>query len=256
MKHALKTAARLALVLMVAVASAVWVAPIDSRPSAIARHFPLNDLTETAHRIVHATVISESPAYNSTRTQIWTTWGLRVTETLKDAATVGFDMAAGTVAAHTRGGTVGEISQVTSGEPRLAVGGEYVLFLWKDDAGYWNVVGQTQGALMVVRPEGEVARARNTYRGHRFVFIDGQKVAEKVGPIDHTLSDLVTMVKAQVAVNGGGVAAPAPPPVVVPPNPPTGQNGGEESSSASPQHVSIGASASVATTPTISGRAE
>lgn len=178
---------------------------------AIARHFPLEDLISTAHRVVHARVSGESSAFDSDNRQIWTTWTLEVSEKLKDAAPAGADLAAGTLCVHTRGGTVGRITQKTSGEPGLSVGGEYLLFLWKDQAGYWNILGQTQGAFMVIREEGQAARARNVYRGTRVVMVNGQAMPEKVGPIDQELEALKTTVRAAVAldaVEGPGSGAP------------------------------------------------
>jgi hypothetical protein len=170
--------------------------PSGGSACALARHFPLEDLISTAHRVVHAKVTGEAAAFDAANRQIWTTWTLEVTGTLKNAAPAGPDLAAGSIVAHSRGGTVGRITQRSSGEPRLAVDGEYVLFLWKDDAGYWNILGQSQGAFMVIREEGKAARARNSYRGTRVVTVNGQPLLEKVGPIDRELDTLKDDIRA------------------------------------------------------------
>lgn len=199
-----------------------WMAGTDTTAHAIARHFPIEDLIETAHRVVHGKVTSMQSSYNADRSQIWTAWGLDVSELLKGEVEPKGADGARVYLAHTRGGTVGNVTVKSSGEPTLSIGGEYLLFLWKDAQGYWNVVGQTQGVLTVLRPEGAAARARNNYRGAKVVEVDGVKLVEKVGAIDGELAALTKQVKDAVRAAAGpsapeGGGAPGDSVVPVPP---------------------------------------
>jgi hypothetical protein len=73
---------------------------------------------------------------------IYTYYSFQVNETLKAGPSAIAEVAV-------PGGVFGPISQIGVGSPELAVGGDYVIFLWTSKSGLTQVIGLSQGLLAV-----------------------------------------------------------------------------------------------------------
>ena len=86
---------------------------------------------------------------------IYTKYSLQVLETLKGSATPTMDVLV-------PGGSTNGLSQAVAGAPRLQVGAEMVLFLWKSPKGLIHVIGMQQGAFDLQKSSsGEQFISRN-----------------------------------------------------------------------------------------------
>lgn len=156
----------------------------------VALKLDLATLTEKSSLIVIGKVDSKEARWDAGRTGIWTHYELTVSETLKGMHEKSREVAI-------RGGVVGEVGQHVAGAGSLEVGTEYVLFLWKDDDGRYQLQGMAQGAFAVSEREGE-KYAKNSVSGMTIVdpkTLKPSKDAAAKQPLEFKLSEL----KKQVA---------------------------------------------------------
>lgn len=176
------------------------------------KHLTLGELADQATIVVQAKVTGAESAWDAARAGIWTHYSLDVSTTFKGS--YGND----DPVAHGRGGQVGNQVQSVSGEPTLSTGSEYLLFLQKNDAGMYRMLGKSQGIFTIARPEGGAATASNSFTGIQVVGSDGKQVAEKVGRISEELDTLRSKLEAHLKPDdkkaddapGQGETAPAP----------------------------------------------
>jgi hypothetical protein len=114
-------------------------------------------LTDKSARIVIAKAGKSEARWDAGRTAIWTHFDVTVSETLKGDAVKDMQVSI-------RGGVVGNIGQNVSGGGNLEKDKEYLLFLWKDDAGLWRLQGMIQGAFAIETRDG-VPYAKNSLTG-------------------------------------------------------------------------------------------
>ena len=120
--------------ILVCVAGMVLCSPV----SGVMVPYTLPQLAQGASDIVIGTVISSESHWNGEQTNIETTVMVAVEETVKG------DIAGGTVSLKYRGGTVGDITQVSEDQPVLTVGDRYGLFLDQTTEAY-RIYGLYQG---------------------------------------------------------------------------------------------------------------
>jgi hypothetical protein len=116
----------------------------------------LDQLSESATSIVRARITSASASFSGRGTAtetVYTHYRFQVTETLKGSPPAEFVLP---------GGVAGHYRQSFPGVPQLAVGTEYVLFLWTSSrTGLTHPVGLSQGILNVaVQPDGSTILSR------------------------------------------------------------------------------------------------
>ncbi len=158
--------------------------------AAVALKLDLATLTEASPLIVVGKVDSKEARWDAGRTGIWTHYTLTVSETLKGAHEKSREVAI-------RGGVVGDVGQHVAGAGSLEVGSEYVLFLWKDDDGRYQLQGMAQGAFAVSEREGE-KYAKNSVAGMTIVDPKTLKPSKEEAakqPLEFKLAEL----KKQVA---------------------------------------------------------
>lgn len=158
--------------------------------AAVALKLELATLTEASPLIVVGKVDSKEARWDAGRTGIWTHYDISVSETLKGAHEKSREVAI-------RGGVVGDVGQHVAGAGSLEVGTEYVLFLWKDDDGRYQLQGMAQGAFAVSEREGD-QYAKNSVAGMTIVdpkTLKPSKDAAAKQPLEFKLAEL----KKQVA---------------------------------------------------------
>ena len=161
MKSARPTGMRRISHLLLLLCLALPVAPL---PGAILERLPLEDLILKSTDIVRARVLSSHAEFRGSL--IYTHWKIQVTESWK-----GTDRSA--VEVLVPGGSVRGFHQDVAGAPALAVGKEYLFFLWKSKSGSTYITGLSQGifdlgkeaaGLMVSRgASGEPMLERKTW---------------------------------------------------------------------------------------------
>ena len=92
--------------------------------------------------IVRAKVLGGSGMVSNR--SIYTKYSLQVTDSLKGSADTAIDVLV-------PGGTASGMSQSIAGAPKLTIGTEMVLFLWKSPKGQLLVIGMQQGAFDLQR---------------------------------------------------------------------------------------------------------
>jgi len=142
----------------------------------------LDALTDKSALIVIGKVDSKEAKWDAGRTGIWTHHSITVSETLKGTHEKTREVCI-------RGGVVGDTGQHVSGAGSLDVGSEYLLFLWKDDDGRWQLQGMVQGAFAITEVEG-VKHAKNSLAGLSIVDAATFKPVKESKPLDYTLADL------------------------------------------------------------------
>src|SRR5262249_42563115 len=104
------------------------------------RQLSLDDMIRQSTAIVRAKVTG---SYNSSRADgIWTFYRLENLESLKTAKAKPTEVAI-------PGGEASGKRQIVDGAPTLAIGKEYVLFIWVSRAGIPQVIGLSQGLFDV-----------------------------------------------------------------------------------------------------------
>jgi hypothetical protein len=159
--------------------------------AATLRQLSMDQMTQSATAIVRARVTGSSTSLSGST--IYTHYGLSVTETLKGTAPSEVALP---------GGVAGRLRQSFPGVPQLAVGTEYVLFLWTaPSTGIVHIIGLNQGLFNVTtQSDGtmQVARARI---GETMLDASGNVVQ------DHAIQMKLSDLKLRVLQN----APPSPP---------------------------------------------
>jgi len=129
----------------------------------------LDQMTQSATAIVRARVTASSASY--TGTTIYTHYSLQVTESWK-----GFTQAEVMVP----GGTASGRRQSFPGVPQLAVGTEYLLFVWTSSTtGITHLLGMSQGVFNLSRqPDGSTLATRPLV-GEMMLDATGRKVTDQ-----------------------------------------------------------------------------
>ena len=138
-------------------------------------------MAQQSTEIVRGRVVSATPEQRNGL--IYTRSSFQVLERWKGAA-------AATVEISVPGGKLGKLHQTIAGAPELAVGSEYVLFLWTGPNGVTQVIGLTQGVFSLTATAGGQARvaARSAASGAAMLDSAGKPVADT--PVTMTLADL------------------------------------------------------------------
>jgi len=152
-------------------------------PAATLQQLSLDQMTQSATAIVRARVIASSARY--TGPTIYTHYSLQVTESWK-----GFNP----VEVMVPGGTVNGRRQSFPGVPQLAIGTEYLMFLWTSSVtGITHLVGFPQGLFnLTTQPDGSLLATRPPV-GEMMLDASGRRVA------DQTVQMPLATLKSQVA---------------------------------------------------------
>jgi hypothetical protein len=125
----------------------------------IVRSMSLDEMTRTADVVIRATVENRASNWNDERTRIYTITTLRVAHTLKGPVSVGEQIRIRQI-----GGSVGEITQMVSGNARFTHGEEVLVFLDRDAVqGLHYVIGMAQGKYTVNRRTTPPTVERNVH---------------------------------------------------------------------------------------------
>jgi hypothetical protein len=176
------------------------------------------ELADTAGLVVEGRVAAVDVRWDARRTCINTYATFNVERTHKGTPVA-------SVIVKVPGGRVGEEEVRVEGTARFAVGEEALLFLWKDGAGEWIVLGEAQGKFRLYRDEKAGKRmAENSLKGLCLVVREDPKSAAAAAARRTdclSYDDLVAVVKGSVDAqrarapgtpsNGTGTA-PAPKP--------------------------------------------
>lgn len=154
----------------------------------------LDTLTDKSGRVIIGKAGKGEARWDAARTGIWTHYSVAVSETLKGDA-------ANTIEVSIRGGVVGDVGQHVSGAGRLEDGKQYLLFLWKDDAGRWQLQGMIQGAFLLETRDGEVY-AKNALTGLTIVDASTMKPTGENAGQEYKLSDARKTIAARVKPEG------------------------------------------------------
>jgi hypothetical protein len=114
---------------------------LNSLPGSTLQRLSLNDMVTKSTMIVRGTV---QPATSAVMrgSLIYTHYQLSVTTAFKGAPGASVDVAV-------PGGMLNGTRQMVAGAPTLAVGQDYVLFLWTSKSGLTQVIGLSQGLFNV-----------------------------------------------------------------------------------------------------------
>ncbi|MBK9976068.1 MAG: hypothetical protein IPP14_14945 [Planctomycetes bacterium] len=153
----------------------------------------LDKLTDTSSRIVVAKAGASEARWDAAKTGIWTHVSVTISETLKGDSEKTLDVAI-------RGGVVGTVGQHVAGAGNLEKDKEYLLFLWKDDAGRWQLQGMIQGAF-ALETRQNVVYARNSLTGLTIVDAATLKPAADKAAVELKLSDARTSIAARIKAN-------------------------------------------------------
>jgi hypothetical protein len=97
------------------------------------------------------------------------------------------------------GGTLNGVREAYGGTPALAVGGDYVVFLWTSHSGFTQIIGLSQGLFAIV-PNGSTGpMAVRPAASERMVGPNGKQIADT--DFQMPLSDFRNQV--QSLVRGG-----------------------------------------------------
>ena len=107
----------------------------------ILQQLTMDDMIQKSTAIVHAKVTGSYAAFQGQ--DIYTHYQLQILENLKGSN-------AGQMDVVVPGGSARGLRQTVAGAPNLAVGAEYVVFLWTSRSGMTQVIGLSQGLFRVV----------------------------------------------------------------------------------------------------------
>jgi hypothetical protein len=155
----------------------------------------LDTLTDKSARIVVGKAGKGEARWDAAKTGIWTHHTVTVSETLKGDS-------ANTVEVALRGGVVGDKGQHVSGAGKLEDGKEYLLFLWKDDAGRWQLQGMIQGAFQLETRDG-VVYAKNALTGLTILDPETLKPTGEAAGQEYKLADAKKQIAARAKAEGG-----------------------------------------------------
>jgi len=121
---------------------AIFLLAAATLTAATLEHLTLDQMASKSTAVVRARVKSSSSALRGS--MVYTMVHVEVLERWKGAS-------AGALSVAIPGGEAAGVRQTFSGAPRLAQGGEYVLFLWAGRNGLVQVIGLSQGVFEVQR---------------------------------------------------------------------------------------------------------
>ena len=125
----------------------------------IVRSMSLKEMTQTANVIVRATVSNQTARWNTDGTRIYTVTQLQVAEVLKGPVAIGEAIRVRQI-----GGSVGEITQMVSGNARFTPGEEVLVFLDRDEKRSLHyVIGMAQGKYSINRTTSPATVQRNMH---------------------------------------------------------------------------------------------
>lgn len=153
----------------------------------------LDTLTDTSSRIVVAKAGASEARWDAAKTGIWTHVSLTISETLKGDRDKSLEVAI-------RGGVVGTVGQHVAGAGNLEKDKEYLLFLWKDDSGRWQLQGMIQGAFEL-QTRDNVVYARNSLTGLTILDAATLKPSADKAAVELKLSDARTAIAARIKAN-------------------------------------------------------
>jgi hypothetical protein len=171
----------------VLVAVAMTLAAI-SAPAATLEKLTLDSMIDQATEVVRGRVLNCQAAFRGP--MIYTNCDVVVVERLKGANR--------TTRVSIPGGVAQGKRQVYSGAPRLAENDEYVLFLWTGRTGVTQVIGFSQGVLVLSRGANGALMASRDATNETLVDSTGQPTSD--APIRMTYGNL----KARIAQRLGG----------------------------------------------------
>lgn len=155
----------------------------------------LDALTDKSTRVVIGKAASGTARWDAARAGIWTHYPVTVSETLKGEAEASIEVAI-------RGGVVGTTGQHVSGAGKLEDGKEYLLFLWKDDAGRWQLQGMIQGAFEL-KTRDATLYAANSLTGLTIVDPATHKPTGESAGQEYRLDDARARIKARAKPEAG-----------------------------------------------------
>jgi hypothetical protein len=198
-------------------AAAVAALAASASASIVLRVTP-RELADTANLVAEGRVASVDVRWDDARTCINTYVTLTVDRVLKGTAS-------GSVVIKVPGGRVGDEEVRVEGTAKFERDEQVVVFLWRDVAGDWIVLGEAQGKFRVWQDEKAGKRmAGNSLKGLCLVMRGGGKEAGAASarrPDTLPYDDLASVVKASVDAAKApppktGTTAPALPPVTPP----------------------------------------
>ncbi len=151
----------------------------------------MDDLVQKSTGIVRATVLSSHANYVG-RT-IYTYYTVQVLEDLKNSG----QPAAKQIDVAVPGGASKGLRQVVPGAPNLAIGQEYVIFLWTSKTGLTQVIGLSQG--LFTEQSGESANPTLTRPAAEATMMDKSGSVIQDQPVTMKLSDMRARVRASLA---------------------------------------------------------
>jgi len=155
------------------------------RAATLAR-LTLADMVSKSTAIVHGRVTSASTVWQ--KSIIYTHYQLQVIEQWKGAAQSSVDVAV-------PGGVLNGIRQTFPGAPDLAIGQEYVLFLWTSSQGITYTLGFTQGVFSLSKnASGQTMAARAPTTETLLDPVTGRPVKDQ--PLSLPLTQLVSLIAA------------------------------------------------------------
>ena len=98
----------------------------------------MTEMVQKSTSILRAKVTGKRAAFRGQ--DIYTYYQLQASETLKAGPAV--------VELAVPGGVVGGLQQIGIGSPELAIGGDYVIFLWTSPSGLTQIIGLSQGLFV------------------------------------------------------------------------------------------------------------
>lgn len=160
---------------------------------------PLPEMAQKSTAIVRAKVVSASGVLRGSN--VYTVYKLAPLETWKAPAS------GAPREVNVPGGVAGGLRQPVDGAPELAVGHEYVLFLWTSRTGITQLIGLTQGLFDVRAAEAAKAPANVPANAMVWRSPASERMLDPQGRLvrDAAVSMKLTELKAQVtrALSGG-----------------------------------------------------
>jgi hypothetical protein len=157
-------------------ACALLALPLSAHATVI-KVVELETLARSADVIVRGTTGASVSAFTEDGKQIHTVTKVRVATTIKGVADSEIEV-------RTRGGTVGELTQMISGAPPLGEGREVILFLHRVSPRRFVIEGFVQGRFDVVKGPGGVAHVTQDLSAVGVLGADGAvRPGATLGPI-------------------------------------------------------------------------
>jgi hypothetical protein len=161
--------------------------------AATLEYLSLNDMAKKSTAIVRGRVQSCAGEFRGS--VIFTHCKVAVSEQWKGSSQPLVDVA-------TPGGTVRRMAQNFSGSPKLAVGQEYVLFLWTGKSGMTQVIGLSQGIFDLKANTKGQTMAQRAATTERILDEAGNEVTDS--SIDMRVRDLKDRVSQALAGEANG----------------------------------------------------